>query len=47
MKKYGQYEYMRDLVVLFLKQSKKLIDQQETIKNKCCGESTASEGGLK
>ena len=43
--KYGQFEYMRDLVVLFLKQSKKLIDQQETIKNKCCGKSAVSEGG--
>ena len=47
MKKYGQFEYMRDLVMLFLKQSKKLIDQQETIKNKCCGKSAVSEGGLK
>ena len=47
MKKYGQYEYMCDLVMLFLEQSKKLIDQQETIKNKCCGKSAASEGGLK
>ena len=42
MKKYGQFEYMRDLVMLFLKQSKKLIDQQETIKN---NKSAVSEGG--
>ena len=44
MKKYGQFEYIRDLVMLFLKQSKKLMDQQETIK-KCCGKSAVSEGG--
>ena len=42
MKKYGQYEYMCDLVMLFLKQSKKLIDQQGTIKN---NKNAVSEGG--
>ena len=42
MKKYGQYEYMRDLVMLFLEQSKKLIDQQGTIKN---NKNAVSEGG--
>ena len=48
MKKYGQAEYMCDLVMLFLEQNEKLTDQQKNdINIQCCDEITVTEGEMK
>ena len=47
MKKYGQDDYMCDLVCLFLEHENMLTDQQKNdINSQCCDEITEAKGEL-